>query len=313
MHAARPQRVLVTGGTGLVGRALCGALRAAGSEVVIACRGESAGPQGWPLARWDVGSGRLDTDIEALDAIVHLAGAPIAPKRWTVGRKRVLWESRVTATERLARWLIEKRCSSERPLTFIHASAIGYYGDRGAEALTEDSSPGSGFLADLARGWEAAALPLADHGCRVVHARLGMVLSREGGALRLMLPAFRLGLGGPLGPGDQWVSWITLEDAVAALAALLPGGALHFTGAVNLVAPQSVRQLDLAWALGRQLRRPTFVPTPAFALRVALGELASELLLSSQRVIPERLTRGGFGFTAPTLNVAMERIFPRGG
>lgn len=291
-------RVLVTGANGLIGGAVCARLRRAGHEVLVAQR-TSAGEANF----WDVESGEVALLGEPpLDAVIHLAGAPIAPKRWTARRKSVLWQSRVDATAALCRFLLSSRA---RPGVFIHASAGGYYGSRETQAIDESAPRGDGFLAELAEAWEASTQPLASAGWRVVHARFGMVLSGRGGALRVMLPAFRLGLGGPLGSGRQGVSWISLNDAARAVEWMLTGEGRALSGAVNVVAARPVSQRHFATALGKALHRPAIVPAPAWAVRLALGELGDELLLSGQFVVPSRLVAAGFAFEQDTLDSAL--------
>lgn len=290
--------VVVTGAGGLLGTALAPALAAAGHEVRRLRQG--AGP-----GTWDALTGRLDAQmLVGADAVVHLAAESIAG-RWSAARRRRIRESRVVGTQALATAL--SRLPTP-PRVLVSASAVGWYGDRGETVLTEQAGPGRGFLAEVAEAWEAAAEPARQRGIRVVHPRLSMVLAR-GGALAAMLPAFRLGLGGPVGPGRQWWSWIGLDDAVGALLWLLDHDGL--CGPVNVTAPDAVACAEFARTLGRVLGRPARVPLPAWAARLVLGPMADELLLSSQRVAPERLLASGFRFTRPDLESALRHALGR--
>jgi uncharacterized protein (TIGR01777 family) len=294
-------KILISGASGLIGRTLGPRLLATGHEVRSLSRGTAKpGSISWNVETGEIDQRGLD-QWGGLDAVVHLAGESIAQGRWTGEKKRRIHESRVETTERLAAHLL--KC---KPKVFISASAIGFYGNRLDEVLTEDSPGGTGFLADTCEAWESAAQRLVTGGVRVIYLRSGMILSREGGALAKMLPIFRAGLGGQLGSGRQWVSWITLEDVVRAIEFFLHHQAT--VGAYNLVAPQPVRNRTFTTQLGRVLHRPTFMPAPAFALRLAFGEMAYELLLSSQRVIPERLQKAGFEFRHPELPEALQYV-----
>jgi uncharacterized protein len=238
--------------------------------------------------------------LEALAAAIHLSGASVAAHRWTPTWKREMWSSRVESTQALANTLAALR---QPPKTLLVASAAGFYGDRGDELLDERSGPGEGFLADLCREWEAAARPAAEAGIRVVHLRFGVVLGCGPGALAKMLPLFRLGLGGRLGSGRQWMSWIGLADAVAAILFAMDTPTL--AGPVNLTAPQPVTNAEFTRALGEAVHRPAILPAPAFALRLALGAMAGEALLASARVLPARLGDAGFQFVHPRVDAAM--------
>jgi uncharacterized protein (TIGR01777 family) len=242
--------------------------------------------------------------LEGISAAIHLSGANVAGHRWTEAYKREMMGSRVDSTRALAALLASLR---RPPQVLLVASAVGIYGDRGDEVLDESSTPGSGFLASLCEQWEVAAQPARDAGIRVVHLRSGVVLGR-GGALARMLPIFRLGLGGPLGSGKQWMSWISLDDWVAAILFALDTPDL--AGAVNLTAPNPVTNGEFTRALARQLHRPAIFPAPAFALRVALGQMADEALLASARVLPARLTAAAFRFTHPTIQQALAAALP---
>ncbi len=293
-------KVLVAGSSGLIGTALCNKLAQEGHGVVRLVR-RAFETDGELL--WDPEAGVLDgVALEGVEAVVHLGGRNIAGGRWTKKIKAELRRSRVQTTELLAATLAGLAAP---PRVFICASAIGIYGDRGDEKLHEESGPGTGFLAELGQAWEGASAVAADAGIRVVHARFGIVLSREGGALAKMLTPFRLGVGGKIGNGRQYFSWIGLEDAVAALVFALGNEALR--GPVNLTAPEPVTNAELTRALGRVLRRPTLLPLPALAAKLILGELAKEGLLASQRVLPRRLLDVGFEFAYPELERALRR------
>ena len=300
-------RTLITGATGLIGSALAHALRAEGHEVrrlVRSSDGLQAGD-----AHWDPASGEVDAAaLEDLDAVVHLAGENIAAGRWTVSRKERIRRSRVQGTRLLCDGLA--RLTSP-PGVIICASAVGYYGNRGDELLDEQSAPGTGFLADVCAEWEAAADRARERGIRVVHQRLGVVLSERGGALTQMLRVFRLGLGGRLGSGVQYLSWITLEDTVGAIRHGLDTDGLE--GPVNTTAPGAVTNAAFTAALGRVLGRPAFCHAPAFALRLALGEMAEEALLASARAAPTKLLDSGYKFRHPDLEGALRAVLGRPG
>ena len=237
--------------------------------------------------------------LEGADAVIHLAGEPVA-HRWTDDRKRAIRNSRVRSTELLADAV---RAMRTKPAVFLSGSAIGYYGDRGDDLLDESSGAGRGFLADVCVDWERAAAPIADAGVRVVTLRTGVVLSPTGGALGRLLPIFRLGGGGPIGSGRQWLSWIGLIDHVRAMEHAMHTESVH--GPVNLVAPNPVTNADFATILGRVLSRPAIVPVPAFALELLYGEMARATLLAGQRVVPKALSAAGFAFETPTLEGAL--------
>jgi uncharacterized protein (TIGR01777 family) len=295
-------KVLVSGASGLIGSHLVADLDAAGHQVVRLTR--SAAGLAEAEIHWDPDGGRLDREaLQGMDAVVHLAGENIAAGRWTPARKARIRDSRLRGT----RLLCEALAGLEHPpRVLVSASAVGYYGDRGEERLTEESAAGEGFLPELCRAWEAATEPAARAGVRVVHARLGMVLSPRGGALAKMLPIFRLGLGGRLGGGRQYVSWIDIGDVVGAIVHALGDDSLR--GPVNVVAPQAVTNAHLTKVLGRVLRRPTVLPAPAFALRLVLGEMADALLLASARVEPRRLLAAGYAFRHPNLEECLRRL-----
>jgi hypothetical protein len=295
-------KVLISGASGLIGSALGRRLEGAGSSVVRMVRRRAESPL--ELA-WQPGE-RLDPAlVSGLDAVVNLAGRSLAG-RWSPRRQREIRDSRLAATRTIARAVAESFRACGKPAVLVSASAIGYYGDRGRELLTEASSCGTGFLAELCREWEAAAMEAATAGVRVLLARFGLVLSRQGGALARMLPAFRFGLGGRLGTGEQLWSWITLEDAAAAIEFMIANGQL--SGPVNLTAPEPVSNAEFTRLLARALRRPALLPAPAFALRLAFGEMADEALLSSQRVQPAKLAACGFQWRHPELPAALQAV-----
>jgi uncharacterized protein (TIGR01777 family) len=297
-------KILVSGSSGLVGSALLPALAAAGDEVVRLVRRKSENEReiGWDPARGVSEPERL----EGFDGVVHLAGEGIAAGRWTAERQKRIRESRVVGTRVLCEALARTR---HRPAVLVAASAVGAYGDRGNELLSESSPRGAGFLAEVCRDWEAATAPAADVGVRVVSLRTGIVLAKHGGALAKMLLPFRLGLGGPIGNGNQFMSWIALDDHVAAIRYALVAGAL--SGPVNAVAPNPVQNREFTRVLARVLRRPAIFPLPAFAARILLGKMADELLLSGQRVVPERLSSAGFIFAHPQLEGALRHVLDR--
>ena len=294
-------RVLVTGSNGLIGAALVPRLSAA-HDVARLTRSEPRGPGEF---RWDPGAGRIDAAaLAGVDAVVHLAGESVAG-RWTDGKKRRIRESRVRGTRLIA----ETAAGHEPgPRVIVCASAIGYYGDRGDEPVTEDSPPGTGFLADVVQEWERAADPARAAAIRTVHLRFGIVQSAHGGALRAQLPLFRLALGGRVGNGRQYVSWVAIDDAVGAIEHALRSDRL--TGAANVTAPGPVTNASYAGTLGRVLRRPAVLPAPAPAVRLVLGEFAGELL-GGQRVLSPRLREDGFEFKYPELEGALRHVLSR--
>jgi len=291
-------KTLVTGSTGLIGRALVASLMAKGDQVVCLVR---SGRGRESDVFWDPARGEIDAPrLEGLDQVVHLAGENIAAGRWNDERKTRIRDSRVNGTTLLSETL---GGLASPPGVLVSASAVGYYGDRGDKIMTEDSSPGSGFLADLCRDWEAATAPAARSGIRVVLLRTGLVLSFPGGALEKMLPPFKMGVGGKIGSGKQFMSWIEIGDLVAAINHALSNPAL--SGPVNAVAPTPVTNLEFTETLGRVLGRPTIFPMPAFAARLAFGEMADEVVLASTRAKPARLLSSGFTFRCPDLEGAL--------
>lgn len=299
---ARAMNVLITGSSGLVGAALTPFLTTGGHEVTPLVR--SAPGAGERAISWDPDAGRVSAAaIEGFDAVVHLAGESIATGRWTVAKKARIRDSRVKGT----RLLCETLAGLKRPpKVLVSASAIGYYGSRGEEVLTESSESGSGFLAEVCREWEAATAPALDHGIRVVNLRFGVILSPRGGALAKMLLPFKMGAGGRIGSGRQYVSWIALDDVIGAVHQALIVEALR--GPVNVVAPRPVTNTEFTKTLGRVLGRPTLLPMPAFAARLAFGEMGDALLLSSQRVEPVRLRETKYAFQYPELEGALRHL-----
>jgi uncharacterized protein len=294
--------VAISGASGLLGSALAASLQADGHQVLRFVRG---GITNADEIGWDPDAGRIDAPaLEGIDAVVHLAGAGIGERRWSSEQKRRIRESRTKGTAVLAAAVASRE---RKPRVLVSASAIGYYGDRGDELLTEDSSPGKGFLAEVCRAWEDETRPAVDAGVRTVNVRTGIVLAKQGGALQRMLLPFRLGLGGKQGSGKQWMSWITLVDEITALRAAIEDERLR--GPVDLTAPNPVTNADFAHALGRVLHRPTRLPTPMPALKMRYGgELVDSLLLASQRVTPARLEAIAFPFRYPVLQPALEAI-----
>ena len=296
-----PITIAVTGATGLIGSALVAHLRGRGHTVRRLVR--SAHEQQAGDILWDPAAGVLDARaLEGADAIVHLAGAPIA-QRWTADHKRELLDSRVDGTSLLARVVAGM---ARKPRVVLSGSAIGYYGNRGDEMLDEGSTSGTDFLAGVVRAWEGAAAPIADAGVRLVLVRSGIVLSPEGGALAKLLPPFRLGVGGPIGGGGQWMSWISLDDQLRAMEHALFTATVR--GAANFVAPNPVTNATFATTLGQVLHRPALIPVPGFAVSLMFGEMAEATILAGQRVAPTVLARSGFQFAEPTLEGALRRL-----
>ena len=298
----RGQRIVVTGSTGLVGGRLVQELEQAGAAVIRAVRRpvqDAARELFWDPDRREIDASKL----EGVDAVVHLAGENIAGHRWTEAFKERIRESRVKGTRLLCEAIARVRA---KPQTLVCASAIGYYGDRGDESLTESAKPRNDFLARVCRDWEAACQPARDAGVRVVNLRIGVVLSAEGGALKKMLSPFKLGAGGRIGDGRQSMSWAALDDVVGAIHFILANSTLE--GPVNVVSPQVATNAEFTKTLGRVLSRPTILPMPAFAARLAFGEMADALLLSSTRVVPQALTSAGYTYRWPELEGALRHL-----
>jgi uncharacterized protein (TIGR01777 family) len=294
--------ILATGSGGLVGSALVRRLTETGHEVGRLVR-SAAGPS---EIHWSPEAGQLEAArLEGFDAVVHLAGESIVG-RWTEAKKRRILESRVKGTRCLSKALSRL---SRRPKALICASAIGFYGDRGDETLDERSVSGSGFLSEVCRQWEEAAIPAAEAGIRIAHLRFGIILSPAGGALAKILLPFKMGVGGVLGTGRQWMSWISLSDVVGVIEHALAAAALQ--GSVNVVSPHPVTNREFTKTLGAVLSRPTLFPMPAFAARLVFGEMADALLLGSARVEPARLLESGYRFRHPFLAPALSSLLER--
>ena len=293
-------KILVSGSHGLVGKALTTSLVNAGHEIVSLVRQSANDSE----IEWHPNQGKIiGQQLEGFDVVVHLAGESIASGRWTEEKKKKIRESRVKGTELLSSALARL---SQPPAMFISASAIGFYGSRGDELLTEKSAPGEGFLPEVCVAWEKATGQAEAKGIRTIHTRFGIILDEKGGALERMLTPFRMGVGGKVGNGNQWMSWIALDDVIGALTFLIdePGS----DGPVNFTAPNPVTNADFTEALGNVLSRPTLFSVPAFAARLAFGEMADELLLSSAKVEPERLKESGYQFKHPELSSALKAI-----
>jgi uncharacterized protein (TIGR01777 family) len=294
--------VLVTGAHGLIGSALLPRLRADGHRVVRLVRDD---PEGSDDVRWDPAAGTIDAaGLEGVDAVVHLAGAGIGDRKWTPARKQLILESRTQSTDLLARTLAGL---SRQPQVLLSGSAVGFYGDRGAEELTEGSGPGDDFPARVCVAWEAATAPAEAAGIRVVHLRTGIVLARHGGALQRLLLPFKLGLGGRVGSGDQYMSWITLDDHVGAMRHLLTNDSVR--GAANLTAPNPATNAEFTRALGAAVHRPTVLPTPLLPLKAVYGdELVERLLVIGQRALPRALEESGYRFTHTDVDDALRAV-----
>jgi uncharacterized protein len=291
-------KILISGSHGLVGTALIKALQADGHDISRLVRHYPSSPAEieWSPDRYSIALSL----IEGFDAVVHLAGESIAEGRWTEEKKKRIRESRVKGTRLLGDALANL---SQRPGVLVSASAIGYYGNRGDETVTEASAPGNDFLSEVCVEWEKATDLAKEKGIRTVNARFGIILDKDGGALKKMLPPFKMGLGGRIGDGKQWMSWIALDDVVGAIKFALTNDALQ--GPVNFVAPNPVRNAEFTKTLGRVLSRPTLFPIPAFGVRLAFGEVADALLLSSQRVEPKSLTEANYQFQYSQLDEAL--------
>ena len=295
-------KILVTGSTGLIGSALVPHLGDDGHAVTRLLRSRvSPGEKG---ILWDIQSGTLDpAPLEGFDAVVHLAGENIGAGRWSLTRKAIIRDSRVKGTRLLSETLARLE---QPPKVLVCASAMGFYGDRAEEILNEESSGGTGFLPDLCREWEAASEPAAEKGIRVVHLRIGLVLSAQGGALKKMLPPFKMGVGGRLGSGKQYMSWIALDDLVGVIEHVIRNDTL--AGPVNAATPNPVTNQEFTKTIGRVLGRPTVFPVPSFAVRLLFGEMGDALLLASARLEPARLAASGFAFRYPELEPALRHV-----
>lgn len=298
-------KILISGASGLIGSHLMPLLTSQGHQVIRLVRTKPAANADdvW----WDQRHQRIDTEaMQGVDAVIHLAGESIVGARWTQAKKNRIYHSRIDGTKLLSQALASME---NPPKTFICASAIGYYGDRGETVLTEDSESGSGFLADVCRDWEAATQPAIDKGLRVVNVRIGVVLTPEGGALKMMLLPFKMGVGGVVSSGEQFMSWITLDDLIGAIYHCLMTESL--SGPVNLTGPNPATNREFTKTLGRVLSRPTPFPVPGFAAKLALGEMADEMALASIRVLPQKLLQTGYAFRHPDLEPALRHILGR--
>ena len=294
-------KILISGSHGLVGKALISELTKDGHEIVSLVRHKSGGAA---EIEWHPNQGSIDSErVSGFDVVVHLAGESIASGRWTDEKKRKIRESRVMGTTLLSQSLAR---STKPPAVFISASAIGYYGNRGDELLDEKSAPGNDFLAEVCVAWERATGEAEARGVRTVHARFGIILDQEGGALAKMLTPFRMGVGGRIGDGKQWMSWIALADVIQGLKLVIEHSSI--TGPVNFVAPNPVTNSEFTKSLGEAVSRPTLFPMPSFAARLAFGEMADALLLSSAKVEPKRLQESGYRFEFENLQPALAAI-----
>ena len=297
-------RVAVTGASGLIGSALVPHLRSVGHEVVRLVRRTAAAPD---EVTWDPKAGTVDLDaLAGIDGVIHLAGAGVGDHRWTDDYKREILDSRVDGTHTIVNAML---ALDPQPRVLVSASAIGWYGETGDRIVDETAPAGTGFLADVVRAWEAAAGPAASAGIRVVHPRTGLVVAKSGGAWARMFPLFKLGVGGKLGSGNQYWSWISLRDEVCALQFLLEQD--HLSGPVNLTGPDPQTNAQITHVMGKVLGRPTILPAPAFALKAVLGEFSSEVL-GSARVVPTALANAGFAFQDPTIESAIRTALADG-
>ena len=296
-------KIVISGASGLIGTQLVTSLKSSGHEVVQLVRRTAGAGQ----IMWDPKSGKLDpASLEGCDAVIHLSGAGIGDKRWSDAYRKEILDSRTATTLLLANTIASLQ---RKPSVFLSGSAIGIYGARGDEQLTETSAHGTGFLADVCKQWEAAAKPAIDAGVRTVFLRTGIVLSPKGGALKKLLPLFRLGVGGKFGNGKQWQSWISMDDEVASIIHLLTA---NVSGAINLTAPQPVTNAEFTKVLARVVKRPAIVPVPTFAPKILLGgELADALLFTGQRVMPQALTASGYVFKHSTLESALRSLLTK--
>lgn len=292
-------RILITGASGLVGSELQKSLAAKGHELLLASRSE---PKGANDIQWTVEEGFAEPErLEGIDAVVHLAGESVSGLRWTEEKKKAIRDSRVLGTRSVVEAISKLK---DKPKVFVAASAIGFYGERGDEELNESSNAGEGFLADVAKAWEGEARRAEDAGIRTVLLRTGIVLSKDGGALGTMLLPFKLGVGGVVGSGKQWMSWISLYDHVRVIEYVIENE--NIRGAVNAVSPHPVTNEEFTKTLGEVLYRPTILPLPEFAVSMVFGEMGDALLLASTKVMPKRLTDAGFEFKYSQLKPAIE-------
>ena len=291
--------VLITGASGLIGGALISRLTEEGVDAIPLLRTDT--PATSKSISWNPHTGEISLPKKTtIDAVVHLAGESIASGRWTSSKKRLLWDSRIKPTKLLCESLGRY---DPKPPVLISASAVGYYGNRSDESLNEASSSGDGFLAELGQAWERATAPATNAGIRVVNLRIGIVLSKSGGALAKMLPAFKLGLGGPLGSGNQFMSWIALDDLVSIILFAIRNEDIR--GPINATSPNPITNKEFTKALAKAVRRPAILPVPRFALNILFGQMADEALLASQRALPQKLAEAGFQFQYPNLSDAL--------
>jgi uncharacterized protein len=297
-------KILMTGVTGLIGRALCQKLKSEGHTIVGLSRSpeKSAKLAVDELLKWDGLSQPPQTCLQGVDAVVHLAGEPVAEGRWTDERKKRIRDSRIVSTRNLVEAM---RAAATKPAVFVCGSAVGFYGDRNDEILDESSPAGTGFLAEVCKAWEGEAHRARESGIRVAEVRTGVVLARDGGALKKMLPPFKLGAGGPLGNGRQWFPWIHLDDTVGLFNFALTTPTLNEP--MNATAPEIVTNAEFTKQLGKVLHRPALLPVPVFALRLLFGEMAV-VLLGSSRAVPKAALAAGYQFTYPSLTPALENI-----
>lgn len=292
-------KILITGGSGLIGKALQASFREKGHEMLLASRGE---PKHENEVQWSVEDGFADaTRLEGIDAVVHLAGESVSGLRWTDDKKKAIRDSRVLGTRNVVDAISKLK---DKPKVFVASSAIGFYGERGDEEVTESSAAGEGFLAEVSKSWESESRRAEDAGIRTVLLRTGIVLSKEGGALGTMLTPFKFGVGGVVGSGKQWMSWISLDDHIAILNYVIENE--NIRGAVNAVSPHPVTNEEFTKTMGEVLYRPTFIPLPEFAVSMVFGEMGDALLLASTKVMPKRLQDAGFEFTYTELKAAIE-------
>lgn len=294
--------ILISGSTGLIGSALVSALKEKGHAITALVRTETK--NGASGISWDPMEGEVDAGrLEGFDAVIHLAGENVAKGRWTESKKKKIRDSRIKSTQYLSAMLAGL---SRPPKVFICASAIGYYGDRGDEDLFENSPPGKSFLAEVCSSWEKTTQMASDQGIRVVHLRIGVVLTPKGGALKRMLFPFQMGAGGKIGNGRQFMSWISIDDVVGVIQYVIENESLE--GAVNCVTPQPVRNMEFTKTLGKVLFRPTLLPLPAWVAQAVFGQLARELLLASTKVNPKKLQDAGYAFQQPELEGALKYL-----
>lgn len=307
MESLQNARILVSGVSGPIGAALVPSLESSGASIARLMRAQSAvgSAKAAEIIPWDPGKPIAPDAVSGFDAVIHLAGESIVG-RWSPAKKAKIRDSRVVGTRNLAEALAQ---APSKPQVFVCSSAIGYYGDRRDEVLNENSSAGSGFLADVCREWEAATDPAANAGIRTVQIRTGVVLSPKGGALGKMLTPFKMGLGGRVGNGKQWMSWIDIADMVGAIHHILKTGHMH--GAVNMVAPNPVTNAEFTRTLASVLSRPAMFPVPAFVVKLAFGEMGTDVLLAGQRVEPSRLLSSGYSFRFSELRTSLQNLVKR--